>query len=82
VCFFCAKLRILFSIYRTLRPGRHTLPEESVIRNAFSAMLNWLTSSCELFGVTGQNWMLVVAGGLLLYIVALAISRRRQASIR
>jgi hypothetical protein len=82
VCFFCAKLRILFSIYRTRRPGRHTLPGESVIRNAFSAMLNWLTSSCELFGVTGQNWMLVVAGGLLLYIVALAISRRRQASIR
>lgn len=45
-------------------------------------MLNWLTSSCELFGDTGQNWMLVVAGGLLLYIVALAISRRRQATMR
>ena len=39
-------------------------------------MLNWLTANCELFGLPGQNWMLVVGGGLLLYIAALAISRR------
>lgn len=44
-------------------------------------MLNWLTGNCELFGLAGQNWMLVVAGGLLLYIVVLAIGRRRQADI-
>ena len=35
------------------------------------AMLNWLTANCELFGLPGQNWMLVVGGGLLLYIAAL-----------
>ena len=45
-------------------------------------MLNWLTANCELFGLTGQNWMLVVGGGLLLYIAALVINRRRQAGIR
>jgi len=45
-------------------------------------MLNWFTSSCELFGLTGQNLMLVVAGGLLFYIVTLAISRWRQAGTR
>ena len=36
-------------------------------------MLNWLTENCELFGLPGQNWMLVVAGGLLLYIAVLVI---------
>ncbi len=45
-------------------------------------MLNWLTGNCELFGLTGQNWMLVVAGGLLLYIGVLAIGQRRQADLR
>jgi len=50
--------------------------------NAFKAMLNWLTANCELFGLSGQNWMFVVAGGLLLYIAALAIIRSRQARIR
>jgi hypothetical protein len=45
-------------------------------------MLNWLTGNCELFGLTGQNWMLVVAGGLLLYIAALAIGHRREAGVR
>ena len=45
-------------------------------------MLDWLTGNCELFGLAGQNWMLVVAGGLLSYIVVLAISRGRQAGIR
>jgi hypothetical protein len=41
-------------------------------------MLNWLTSNCELFGLPGQNWMLVVAGGLLLYIAVLLIGSFRQ----
>lgn len=46
-------------------------------------MLNWLTSNCELFGLPGQNWMLVVVGGgLLLYIAVLVITNRRQADIR
>ena len=46
------------------------------------AMLNWLTGNFELFGLPGQNWMLVVAGGLLLYIAVLAIGRRRHAGMR
>jgi hypothetical protein len=41
-------------------------------------MLNWLTGNCELFGLPGQNWMLVVAGGLLLYIAVLVIGSFRQ----
>ncbi len=45
-------------------------------------MLNWLTSNCELFGLPGQNWMLVVGGGLLLYVAVLVISNRRQAGTR
>lgn len=45
-------------------------------------MLNWLTSNCELFGLPGQNWMLVVGGGLLLYVAALVITNRRQTGIR
>ena len=47
-------------------------------------MLNWLTSNCELFGLPGQNWMLVVGGGLLLYIAVLvdqpAAGKRASAS--
>jgi hypothetical protein len=50
--------------------------------NALQAMLNWLTGNCEFFGLHAQNWMFVIAGGLLLYIAALVISRRRQAGIR
>ena len=45
-------------------------------------MLNWLTANFELFGLPGQNWMFIVAGGLLLYIAMLAISRGRHAGIR
>ena len=45
-------------------------------------MLNWLTSNCELFGLPGQNWMLVGGGGLLLDVAALVITNRRQTGIR
>jgi hypothetical protein len=45
-------------------------------------MLNWLTGNFDLFGLSGQNWMLVVAGGLLAYIAVLAIGRRRHVSLR
>jgi hypothetical protein len=54
----------------------------SRIRDLASAMLNWLTDNCELFGLNGQNWMLVVGGGLALYIAVLVISQRRQTGIR
>ena len=58
------------------------MPDRCAIGDAPHAMLNWLTGTCELFGLTGQNWMLVVAGGLLLYIAVLAIGQRRQAGVR
>jgi len=45
-------------------------------------MLNWLTGNFDLFGLSGQNWMLVIAGGLLAYIVVLALSRRRHVGLR
>jgi hypothetical protein len=45
-------------------------------------MLNWLVGNCELFGLTGQNWMWLIGGGLLLYVAMLAIARRRQARMR
>jgi hypothetical protein len=55
---------------------------EAPCRIASCAMLNWLTGNCEFFGLAGQNWMLLVAGGLLLYIAVLAIGQRRQAGLR
>ena len=45
-------------------------------------MLDWLVGNYELLGVTGQNWMLLIAGGLLLYIVMLFILRSRHAGLR
>lgn len=45
-------------------------------------MLNWLTTNCDLFGLPGQNWMLVVGGVLLLYVAAPVITNRRQTGIR
>jgi len=44
-------------------------------------MLHWLVGNCDLLGLPGQNWMLVVAGVLALYIAALAIGRRRQRAL-
>lgn len=42
------------------------------------AGLDWLTGNCWMFGLAGQNWMLVAGGGLLVYIGALAVVRYRQ----
>ena len=47
-----------------------------------STVLNWLTDNCEVLGLNGQNWMLVVAGGMLLYIAMLVIARRHQTRLR
>ena len=46
------------------------------------AALDWLVGDCRLFGLTGQNWMPVVGGGLRLYIAILVIARRRQTGTR
>ena len=45
-------------------------------------MLNWLIGNFEFFGFTGQNWMAVFAGVLLLYVAVLAIGRMRQTRTR
>lgn len=45
-------------------------------------MLDWLSETCNVFGLAGQNWMLLVAGGLLIYIAGLAIARRRERRLR
>ena len=47
-----------------------------------NTVLNWLTANSELFGVPAQNWMLVIGGGLLIYIAALVIAERRQPRVR
>jgi len=52
------------------------------MRDTANALLDWLVGDCHLFGLTGQNWMLVVGGGLLLYIAGLVIARRRPTGTR
>ena len=42
-------------------------------------MPDWLVENVSVFGLPVQNWLLVVAGGLALYVVTLALIRRRQA---
>jgi len=39
-------------------------------------MVQWLVNNCDMFGLTGQNWMWLTAGGLGLYLAWLAFSRR------
>jgi hypothetical protein len=41
-------------------------------------MLDWLTDNTDLLGLPAQNWMLLLGGGLLLYIGMLAFPRRRR----
>lgn len=50
--------------------------------DACLAMLDWLTGNWQLFGLASQNWMLVIGGGLLLYIAMLVIARGRQPGVR
>lgn len=40
--------------------------------------MDWLTDNIELFGLPAQNWMLLLGGGLLLYIGVLAFPRPRR----
>ena len=44
-------------------------------------VLDWLTGSFDVFGVTIQNWMVVIGAGLLLYVALLNLTRRRPAGI-
>jgi hypothetical protein len=57
------------------------MPRDRAMQDAATSMLNWLVGDCKLFGVAGQNWMLVVGGGLLC-IAVLVIAQRRQTRMR
>jgi hypothetical protein len=46
------------------------------------ALMNWLAANSELFGLPAENWMLVIGGGLLIYIAVLIIAERRHARAR
>jgi hypothetical protein len=48
------------------------------MNDAIETMLSWLIGNCVIFGLNGQNWMLLVGGGLLLYIGALIAARHFQ----
>jgi hypothetical protein len=50
--------------------------------NYSDAVMDWLAANSELFGVPAQNWMLVIGGGLLIYIAVLVIAKRRQPRVR
>ena len=41
-------------------------------------MLRWLVGNCDVFGLAAQNWMLVFAVALLLYVVTVLVLRRRR----
>ncbi len=45
-------------------------------------MMNWLVGDSQVFGLTVENWMLLMGGGLLLYIAVLVIAGRRRQGVR
>jgi hypothetical protein len=45
-------------------------------------MMNWLVGNSQVFGLTVENWMLLIGGGLLLYFMVLAVARRCRQSVR
>jgi hypothetical protein len=47
-------------------------------RTAKAPMLDWLIGSCDVFGLPCQNWMLALAGALIIYLAALAVLQKRQ----
>ena len=44
-------------------------------------MLHWLVGNCDVFGFSAQNWMLVVAGVLLIYVLTLVLGRQKRARL-
>jgi hypothetical protein len=39
--------------------------------------MNWLVGETNVFGIVVQNWLLIIGGGLALYIAGLAIAARK-----
>ena len=46
------------------------------MQNETNRLLDWLVDHSEFLGVTVENWLLVVFGGLLIYLAGLVIARR------
>jgi hypothetical protein len=56
------------------------VPRRIGVTRETGSMLYWLVGNCELFGYPVQNWMLVAAGALALYVLMLAVTRQRANS--
>ena len=64
---------------RNMTRGRaYKVIGDRAMQDAVKTTLNWLIGQFELFGFTIQNWMLLIGGVLLVYIVLLAIARRQD----
>jgi len=67
---------------RNVSGGRAYSQPDCFTRDMLRAVLQWLISDCQLFGLPAQNWMWVFPSGLLLYLVVLTVIRRRKTGIR
>jgi hypothetical protein len=57
----------------------HAKPKPSPSQDEFlQHRVNRLNANCEVFDIAAQNWMLVIGGGLLVYIAVLVFAERRQ----
>ncbi len=45
-------------------------------------MMDWLVANNDLFGLPGQNWMLLAGGALLAYLAVSLIARARRPRLR
>jgi hypothetical protein len=52
------------------------------MKDIANTALNWLAANRVVWGVPAQNWMLIVGGVLVLYIVALVIAEHRHPRAR
>jgi len=77
-------LRILSAIYgMKWRNGpRLRCDRRIALHRIWLAVLDWLIGNYEFFGLTGQRWIPVFAGALLLYIAVLIIAQRCKTNAR
>jgi hypothetical protein len=79
---FPRKAAYFISNLRNVSSGRAYSQPDCFTRDMLRAVLQWLISDCQLFGLPAQNWMWVFPSGLLLYLVVLTVIRRRKTGIR